>query len=169
VRSQWYPSLPTVGVLLPFWNAQTWVVVFLALLLLVFEEGAYRIHCNATSTGNLIRDFQSKHRKLPLPDTLVILSPGYKKGQPITKDMEITNPSRQLLLELSYRQNHAEFLFALLDWKGVDPREYVGSISPTPIVWSGQNPREWARDFVLHWQRVVEEERCKPHQLQYKR
>jgi len=150
---------PTVSTLIPGWEWEHWLILLLVLLLLITWEGVYRIQRNI-SGGNLILNYEAREGKLPeLPRELHEIFPKYKLGQPISRGLEVINPSTQFLRNLSYRQPSVEFLFSLLDWQQKDPRIYVAGSTSRPIVWSGRNPKEWARDFVSHWQNIISDER----------
>ncbi|MBA7701949.1 hypothetical protein ES703_110697 [subsurface metagenome] len=150
---------PTVNELIPEWGWEYWSILGLAVLLLLTWEGIYRIHKDVPSP-NLIIEHQNKTGKLPtLPAELKPLAPQLAPNQTISKDVGLLKPSAQFLRKISYKQNQVEFLFDLLDWKGIDPRDYVSGITGLPIVWSGNNPQEWARDFVSYWQKIILEER----------
>lgn len=145
----------TVSALFPDWGWEYWLIIGLVLVLFLTLEGAYRIQ-RKKSSGNLILDYEAREGKLPeLPRELHELFPRYTLGKPISYELEAITPSAQFLRNLSRNQPLVEFLFSVLDWQGKDPRDYIAGSTGTPIVWSGQNPKELAKDFVSHWQNII--------------
>jgi hypothetical protein len=135
--------------------AAGWVV---AILLTYHELRMQKVALEQPT--NCIEAYKAKHGKLPeLPRELHNIFPQYKSGQPISRGLEAITPSTQFLRNLSYNQPSVEFLFSMLDWQKKDPRTYVAGSVGRPIVWSGQNPKEWTKDFVSYWQDIINDER----------
>jgi len=149
----------TVSAIFPNWGWEYWLIIGLGLLLISTYAAVYRLQGKITR-GNLILDYEAREGKLPeLPRELHGVFPQYKLGEPISHDLKTAPPSAQFLRNLSHNQPLVEFLFSVLDWQKKDPRAYMAGATGTPIVWSGQNPKEWAKDFVSHWQNIISNER----------
>ena len=151
-------NLPAFRYLVPDlgWH---WLTIGMGILLIITWEGVYRLR-KLNASGNLILDYEAREGNLPvLPRELHEIFPQYTLGQPISRGLEAITPSAQFLRRLSYNQTLVEFLFSLLAWQKKDPRTYVAGSMSIPIVWSGQNPKEWAKDFVSHWQNIINDER----------
>jgi hypothetical protein len=149
----------TLSAIAPNWRWEYWVIIGLGLLLIITFVSVCRLQRNISS-GNLILDYVEREGRLPeLPQGLHALFPKYKSGELISRDLDATSPSTQFLRRISYNQPLVEFLFSLLAWQNKDPRSYIAGLTSMPIVYSGKNPREWARDFVSYWQNIISNER----------
>lgn len=125
VGSQVIPqyNIPTLRDVLPNWDWQTWLIIGLALLLIITLEGVYRLQVIKAS-DNWITDYEIKNCKLPpIPDYLHPIVPTYKKGEPITRDIQVINMSGQFWSNLSPSQKQE--LRQMLEWLGTDPDDYI--------------------------------------------